>query len=111
MAFYLEERDGKFLLENQTPNIGPGQYSVPGAFPKPDERNLSSDAHRLKRIKQPAFSSGTRREQIGTASKYNPGPGSYLVKESFKVNFSPNTNLSKDKVDPGVFYVMENGNL
>jgi len=32
MAFFLEERDTKFLIEDRTPLIGPGQYDVPGAF-------------------------------------------------------------------------------
>jgi hypothetical protein len=40
MAFFLEPRDGKFLIENQTPNIGPGHYHKPGAF---DKHKLSED--------------------------------------------------------------------
>ncbi len=52
MAFFLEERDTKFLTENQTPNIGPGQYNLPGAF---KNREAKSQEHRIGKpvVKEP----------------------------------------------------------
>ena len=39
MAFFLEERDTKFLTDNQTPLIGPGHYNAPSSFKTRDSKS------------------------------------------------------------------------
>lgn len=104
----MEERDCKFLIDDKTPNIGPGHYSKPGAFDKA-QTCYPTDTKRFVQVARPGFSQSTKRETI-TTSNYNPGPGSYLAKETFKMNFV-DERFQKEQSDPGIFYVMENGNL
>jgi hypothetical protein len=54
MAFYLEERDAKFLTDNQTPNIGPGQYEK-GIFTIAKNTSYSGE-RKFVTLKRPAFS-------------------------------------------------------
>eukprot|EP00347_Sterkiella_histriomuscorum_P018631 403344779 len=112
MAFFLEERDTKFLIDNQTPNIGPGQYKTPGAFKllnkNQDEDNDQKGAKFVK-VKRPGFNQSTKRDNL-YQTNYNPAPGLYNSNyHDFKSNYV--TNQMQQNSEKGVYYVIENGNL
>ncbi len=109
MAFFLEERDTKFLTENQTPNIGPGHYHVPGAFkdrPSKSQDNKFSKGNQKQTV---AFGQTTKRQGITNNSNFNPAPGYYTQHPmSFKQNYVSKQIGSEDD---GSYYIIENGNL
>ena len=54
MAFFLEERDMKFLTDSQTPHIGPGQYDKGNHT---IAKNVTHSSERkIVTLKRPAFS-------------------------------------------------------
>ena len=67
MAFFLEERNTKFLTDNETPLIGPGQYHHPSKF----------DARPSKDNPQVPFGQSTTRCDVNTSGNFNPAPGQY----------------------------------
>lgn len=60
-------------------------------------------------VNRPGFSQSTKRASI-TTNNYNPGPGSYTTKDSFKLNIA-NERATEEETTKGIFYVVENGNL
>lgn len=61
MAFFLEERDAKFLTDSQTPAIGPGQYynynqhSAFGALRNAHTAENTGGGSKMISIKRPGF--------------------------------------------------------
>lgn len=108
MAFFLEERDTKFLTENQTPNIGPGQYQLPGAFKQREAKSQENKFTKGNNKQAVAFGQTTKRSELYNSS-FNPAPGYYAQPPmNFKQNYVSNQIGPNEE---GSYYIIENGNL
>ena len=103
MAFFLEERVGSYMLSKSgAPDLGPGSYDAPSSFNKKSYNKKKNGA---------AFNQSTKKESLFATANYNPAPGQYSNNATtFKANYIAK-QLAKESGEPGVFYLVENGNL